>query len=209
MKYFFFSDIHGNLPALEIALKKIDNDSNLIFLGDIVNYGPWSNECVELIDTLKNKVTLLGNHEDYFLNGINCPHDLVHSFFDFCISKFNKFDIISTYKNKFSFLDFTCLHTIDDKKIFSDSDLLIDRNYVIGHSHQQFQTKNNNFLLVNPGSIGQNRKNLNIISFCEFDTSQKSFIFHNLEYDSTVVIKKMIDLKYPDSCVNYYKKMQS
>ena len=103
------------------------------------------------------------------------------------------------YSNKF----------LSDKKIFSDSDMLINRNYVIGHSHQQFQTKNNNFLLVNPGSVGQNRKNLNIISFCEFDTSQKSFIFHNLEYDSTVVTKKMIDIKYPDICVNYYKKIQS
>ena len=47
------SDIHGNLPALEKALnliKKVKVD-NYLFLGDVVGYGPWSNECVELIST--------------------------------------------------------------------------------------------------------------------------------------------------------------
>mgnify|MGYP000990288168 FL=1 len=209
MKYYFLSDIHGNLPALEIVLKNIDNDSNIIFLGDIVNYGPWSNECVDLIDSLKNKVTLLGNHEDYFINGICCPHDLVHSFFNFCINKFNRFNIISNYKKKYSFLDYTCIHTIDDKKIFYNSDININGNFIIGHSHQQFHKNKNNFNLINPGSVGQNRKNLNIISYCEFNYSQKSFLFHNLEYDSTIVIKKMIEMKYPDICINYYKQMRS
>ena len=209
MKYYFLSDIHGNLPALEIVLKNIDNDSNIIFLGDIVNYGPWSNECVELIDSLKNKVTLLGNHEDYFINGISCPHDLVHSFFNFCINKFNRFNIISNYKKKYSFLDYTCIHTIDDKKIFFNSDININGNFIIGHSHQQFHKNKNNFNLINPGSVGQNRKNLDTISYCEFNYSQKSFLFHNLEYDSTIVIKKMIEMKYPDICINYYKQMLS
>ena len=209
MKYYFLSDIHGNLPALEIVLKNIDNDSNIIFLGDIVNYGPWSNECVDLIDSLKNKVTLLGNHEDYFINGICCPHDLVHSFFNFCINKFNRFNIISNYKKKYSFLDYTCIHTIDDKKIFFNSDININGNFIIGHSHQQFHKNKNNFNLINPGSVGQNRKNLNIISYCEFNYSQKSFLFHNLEYDSSIVIKKMIEMKYPDICINYYKQMRS
>jgi len=209
MKYYFLSDIHGNLPALEIVLKNIDNDSNIIFLGDIVNYGPWSNECVDLIDSLKNKVTLLGNHEDYFINGICCPHDLVHSFFNFCINKFNRFNIISNYKKKYSFLDYTCIHTIDDKKIFYNSDININGNFIIGHSHQQFHKNKNNFNLINPGSVGQNRKNLNIISYCEFNYSQKSFLFHNLEYDSSIVIKKMIEMKYPDICINYYKQMRS
>ena len=209
MKYYFLSDIHGNLPALEIVLKNLDNDSNIIFLGDIVNYGPWSNECVDLIDSLKNKVTLLGNHEDYFINGICCPHDLVHSFFNFCINKFNRFNIISNYKKKYSFLDYTCIHTIDDKKIFYNSDININGNFIIGHSHQQFHKNKNNFNLINPGSVGQNRKNLNIISYCEFNYSQKSFLFHNLEYDSSIVIKKMIEMKYPDICINYYKQMRS
>ena len=63
------SDIHGNLPALEKALnliKKVKVDIYL-FLGDVVGYGPWSNECVELISTLKNSFKIKGNHEDYYL----------------------------------------------------------------------------------------------------------------------------------------------
>ncbi len=55
MRYFFISDIHGNLPALEKFVSKINEREDIIFmLGDLVNYGPWSNECIELLDTLSN-----------------------------------------------------------------------------------------------------------------------------------------------------------
>jgi hypothetical protein len=33
----------------------------------VVNYGPWSNECVELIENLENSFKVMGNHEEYYL----------------------------------------------------------------------------------------------------------------------------------------------
>ena len=66
MRY-FISDIHGNLPALEKFVSKINEREDIIFmLGDLVNYGPWSNECIELLDTLSNVKYIMGNHEKYF-----------------------------------------------------------------------------------------------------------------------------------------------
>ena len=44
MRTAIFSDIHGNLPALEIAIKNTKNIDRYIVLGDVVNYGPWSNK---------------------------------------------------------------------------------------------------------------------------------------------------------------------
>ena len=63
MKITVFSDVHGNLPALEIMLKRESDTDRFIFLGDAVNYAPWSNECVQLITSLNNIVLLRGNHE--------------------------------------------------------------------------------------------------------------------------------------------------
>ena len=59
------------LPALEKAIllceKKFRVDK-FICLRDVVGYGPWSNECVDIIKGLKNATKILGNHEEYFLN---------------------------------------------------------------------------------------------------------------------------------------------
>ena len=63
-----FSDIHGNLPAFEQVIKKETGIDQYINIGDVVNYGPWSNECVELIESL-NCINIKGNHEEYFING--------------------------------------------------------------------------------------------------------------------------------------------
>ena len=69
MKLLFFSDIHGNLPALEIAVKDACDVDGYIILGDVVNYGPWSNECVMMVENLQNCKKIRGNHEDFFIAG--------------------------------------------------------------------------------------------------------------------------------------------
>lgn len=46
------SDVHGNLPALESVLRAIASRDDVVetyHLGDLVGYGPWPNEVVELI----------------------------------------------------------------------------------------------------------------------------------------------------------------
>jgi predicted phosphodiesterase len=52
MAYALLSDVHSNLPALEAVLADIDGRPNIdatYHLGDLVGYGPWPNETVELI----------------------------------------------------------------------------------------------------------------------------------------------------------------
>jgi predicted phosphodiesterase len=51
MRYALLSDIHGNRPALEAVLRDIaTRDVHAIHhLGDLVGYGPWPNETVDLI----------------------------------------------------------------------------------------------------------------------------------------------------------------
>ena len=46
------SDVHGNLPALQKALDDCKYVDAIINLGDVVNYGPWGNECVDLLKNI-------------------------------------------------------------------------------------------------------------------------------------------------------------
>lgn len=64
LKYCIFSDVHGNLEALETFLEEIAREqySKLIFLGDAIGYGPNPNECLELIRRHAD-IILLGNHD--------------------------------------------------------------------------------------------------------------------------------------------------
>jgi len=64
MKIAIISDIHGNLPALEAALHRIDEISvDLIHcLGDTVGYGPFPDECVSVVRD-RCHVVLKGNHD--------------------------------------------------------------------------------------------------------------------------------------------------
>jgi len=58
------SDIHGNLPAFEEVLKKVEDlkVETLYCLGDTVGYGPFPNECVDLVRK-RCAVVLKGNHD--------------------------------------------------------------------------------------------------------------------------------------------------
>lgn len=204
MNIYFLSDIHGNLPALEIALKNIEKESTIIFLGDIVNYGPWSEECVQVINSIENKITIKGNHENYYLNPSLIKNSIVKKFYDHTIEKFYSNKIISSYDNFYKFKNYMCLHTINEKKIFKDTIINIDQKYIIGHSHHQFINKQNKYLIINPGSVGQNRANINLISFCKYNLSNDTFKFFNIEYDVNILINEMKNLNYPKVCLDYY-----
>ena len=60
----FFSDVHGNLPALQAVLADIDQRRpDMIFcLGDLVGYAPWPNEVVNEVRR-RGIPTLAGNYD--------------------------------------------------------------------------------------------------------------------------------------------------
>lgn len=64
MKIAVISDIHGNLEALRAALENIEQRKvdTIVCLGDLVGYGPFPNEVVELIRE-KKIMNILGNYD--------------------------------------------------------------------------------------------------------------------------------------------------
>jgi len=62
MRYAILSDVHGNIESLERALALVDDDAEVLCLGDIVGYGPNPNECIDMLRA-RAKHAVLGNHD--------------------------------------------------------------------------------------------------------------------------------------------------
>ena len=206
MKYLVFSDIHGNLPAFETVLKKEKDIEGYINIGDVVNYGPWSNECVQLIDSLKNTINICGNHESYFKCGeCHVDHPLVQSFFNKTYSNFTETNTIKNYSKESDFNNFTLMHTLGEKEyIFRDSKIELNKNIILGHSHQQFLRVQNNHTLINPGSVGQNRKFINISEYIIWDIETGEIELKSIKFNINLLLSEMKHRKYPKECIDYY-----
>ncbi|GAA5112803.1 metallophosphoesterase [Haloechinothrix salitolerans] len=207
MRLAIFSDVHGNLPAIERMLTDAGAVDGYICLGDTVNYGPWSNECADLVASLPNVVSLRGNHEEYFLQGRYFGnHSIAREFFSVCYETFDRLDAISNLPSTYTLNGFVFSHTIKDQYIFADTPISLECNYVIGHSHRQFKISQPPFILYNPGSVGQNRQYINVINYLVADIDDMTFDLRSVLYDERVVIREMLRRHYPDTCISYYAK---
>lgn len=212
MRVLVFGDVHGNLLALE-KLFKIEegNYDEFICHGDIVNYGPWQNECIDFLNVKGNGIFLRGNHEEYYIDGkYPGENEVAKSFFEFCFPKFESkhIETISSFKSMTVVGDFHVKHSIDGLYIFDDtllSDNFISDNTIIGHSHQQFHRTINGKSLYNTGSLGQNRSFLNIANYLIIDLEKSNVELKYFVFDINLVISKMNEMKYPSICLNYYK----
>lgn len=167
MKIAIFSDIHGNLPALEAIIDdmKISNIESIYCLGDTIGIGPYPKECLDLIRNNKSINCILGNHEDYYLNGL--PENVTngekkHQEWVSNQLGTNYIDFINTFKtsiiveNKYLKIllkhyvtdengDFLKIIQKPDKKILSslfdntDCDII-----VFGHDHNSYEMIDNN-----------------------------------------------------------------
>lgn len=72
-----FSDVHGNLEALQSILSDImsKNYDEVIYLGDAISIGPQPKECMKLLRE-SNVKFILGNHELYFLYGTEIDDEI-------------------------------------------------------------------------------------------------------------------------------------
>ena len=62
MRLGIISDVHSNLPALQAVLADMGEVDRLWCLGDLVGYGPYPNECIELLRE-RDCYAIPGNHD--------------------------------------------------------------------------------------------------------------------------------------------------
>ncbi len=210
MKILVIGDVHGNLIALEKVLAKYKAEvDQIVCHGDVVNYGPWSNECVELLDQVKC-ICLKGNHEEAYLMGLYTgSNNLVKDFFAQTFPKFKYLDIIKNYAKSYKIGSFEICHTINNKYYYPDTDITtlnLKANTIIGHSHYQFHKQlSNGKTFTNTGSLGQNRTNLSIINFTILNLHNNSVDQKSLWHNPRKLIKQMKNEKFPQQCIDYYE----
>ncbi|MBE2220743.1 MAG: metallophosphoesterase family protein [Anaerolineae bacterium] len=83
MKIAILSDNHGNVPALETVIDHIERwqPDHVIFNGDVVNRGPYSQKSWQIVQAKRQNDGWLmtrGNHEDYVLKHEKSELDSEH-----------------------------------------------------------------------------------------------------------------------------------
>jgi predicted phosphodiesterase len=207
MKVAVFSDVHGNLIALERFVRATRNAVDAyLCLGDVVDYGPWNDECLEMVRQLPGVTVLEGNHERLFLGVEDLDHEppLVQDFFHHSRQFFSREDLIADLPRRSQLGIFECLHTIDGRSIYPETSIEISRDYMIGHTHQQFQIMRSGFRIVNPGSVGQNRKWIDMVDYSILDTESGAVEMRSIPYDFDLLLSELHRRHYPEQCIGYY-----
>ena len=75
MKIGILADVHANLPALQKAIEKFEEENcdRIIHLGDLVGIGPYPKECLDLVATNDRVEFIMGNHDFWYANGLPDP----------------------------------------------------------------------------------------------------------------------------------------
>ena len=224
MKIAVISDIHGNYEALVAVLSKAKKEKveHLLILGDLVGYYYHPDKVLKLISEWSFDL-IKGNHEKILENLMINPsleesirlkygsgHQIaidkltskqilyLKSLPDKKDVKFEKTSLLMCHGSPWS-NDFYIYPDCDYETI-KKCDSTEHDFVLIGHSHYQFAVKNQNAILINPGSVGQSRQIGGRASWCIINTLNKCFQFMNTDYciDSLVfeVSKKDKDVKY-------------
>ena len=219
MKIGILSDIHGNDVALKCVLKEIHklNIEKLLLLGDYVGYYYNAHKVLDLLQTCSTEM-IKGNHEllleqsagnrkklatirEKYGSGIEVALDLlpteqIEHLANLPEKKELILDgvkILLCHGAPWNIWEYIYPDTADEIKnkcLASEADFVF-----IGHSHYSFIYEHNNKVLMNVGSVGQNRKAGGIANWGFIDTSNNIFVIKETLYDVKPLIKQV---KYQD-----------
>jgi predicted phosphodiesterase len=73
LRYGLIGDIHANVRAFRVALENLEKAGvdKIIFLGDMVGYGPDPGACIDLFAVQPNVIPISGNHDRHVLGEKN------------------------------------------------------------------------------------------------------------------------------------------
>lgn len=162
------SDIHGNLPALEAVLARIDalGCSRIVSLGDVVGYYAQPGECIDQL-CARGIANIMGNHDHYIASGEGCPRSkLVSDIIDYQRTIISP-EQVSWLAASARFLTEGPVHfyhggprdPVDQYLYEIGPDDLPEGASILfaGHTHVQIVLELDGRRFCNPGSVGQPR----------------------------------------------------
>ncbi|MFZ0456487.1 MAG: metallophosphoesterase family protein [Ignavibacteriaceae bacterium] len=218
MKALIVSDIHANYPALQAVLEKDGSYDMLIFLGDVVDYGPNPKECVKFIKENADYY-VIGNHDNALGFNVDCN----------CMGTFREYSIATREWHK-TLLDdddkrflrrmptiakahfdentFFLAHASpqgDISKYLNQHEIAGEINneisqiaeyILVGHTHIQYKIKLDYNIVINPGSVGLSRDGGQA---CYAVYENENITLHRLDYDVEKTISGLMKAPLPDN----------
>lgn len=220
-----FADLHGNLPALNSMLKKIQClDCDFIYsLGDSISMGPYSNECLDIF-RLNNIIGILGNHEEYLLKGIKEPlpeymsrGEYEHQLFVHSQVSYKNKEYVKTWpyqlKENIENCSCTLIHSpfaeaepfnsyinINNMNLEQIEEAFADYStdiVLFGHTHSLIDFYGAK-RYINPGSVGCHKKNYARFSVVEFSKSSINVHHYQEYYDKDTLMKQFAIRNVPE-----------
>ncbi|WP_440946838.1 metallophosphoesterase family protein [Methanosarcina sp. T3] len=231
MKILLIADIHANLEALRTILE-VPYD-RAICLGDIVDYGPDPDKCIELLQK-KNIPTIRGNHDNAVAFKVDCQCGYKYKHLSIATREYTWEILDQSQMEYLQKLPLVIREEIDGKKLFlthasprsifeyikpetTDEAIMamladpmepVDAEFlVVGHSHIPMNRELGTLTIINPGSVGQPRDGDTRAGCAVFDTETGGAEFLRLDYDIDAVCAKIEErMPHADELVGILKR---
>jgi protein phosphatase len=209
VKVLLISDVHANLEALEEVLNHTNVDG-VIFMGDIVDYGPNPVEVFDLLRYVEAK-RVLGNHDAAAAFKIDCRSSPAMHAASVATRRIITWKLMPPralvllgkaerrLDLEYDGLKIRALHAAPgdelykyltreeiDKLDMEGADLML-----LGHTHMAYEVKNSGLWVVNPGSVGMPRDGDPRASYAILDTNTRRVTFGKTKYDIEGVLSKL------------------
>ncbi|MGB0933370.1 MAG: metallophosphoesterase family protein [Lishizhenia sp.] len=228
MKIGVISDIHGNYDALVAVLEKAKQEgvAHLLVLGDIVGYYYHPEKILKALSEWSFDI-IKGNHEYILEDLITNPSlgasirlkygsghkeaidklslqqlDFLRDLPEIKSVQFDGTSFLMSHGSPWS-NDFY-IYPDCDVSTLKKCDTIIHDFVLIGHSHYAFAFKNENSILINPGSVGQSRQTGGKASWCIINTENGCFQMLSTDYN---VESLMAEIAEKDGDISYLSKV--
>lgn len=223
MKLLIISDIHGNIEALRAVEKAAGAVDKILFLGDVLDYGPRPKECIQWLKE-REGIFLNGNHDHAVVNHTDCR----------CGAAFKEYSVL-TREYMWKILEdsdyeffrelFPCrAENIDGIEIFaahaspsdpfykylrpdSETSVLEDevrdldvKMVFLGHTHFPMNKTALGVSIINPGSVGQPRDGIPQAAYAVWNDGDVSL--HRVEYDFEKTCAGLRESPLPQHAIN-------
>lgn len=226
MKIGIVTDVHSNVKALNSILELFEAHGcdEIFCCGDMIGIGPFPEETIQRIKSLANMQCVLGNHEQYLVNGIEklyadgmdegerLQHEWEHRLLSddskeyikqlpyqlHFIREGIKIAVVHYSINKENeFTDFIPNPNLTDcEKMFSNMDADI---ILYGHDHRGSVVHGKNKSFINCGSLGctDSGRGIAQAGILIIENQKTTFKKVFAEYDLQEVLRKIDSIKYP------------
>lgn len=180
MRLLIVSDIHSNIAALEAVVKDAGKVDAVAFAGDAVDYGPCPAQCIAW---LRQYATwgVRGNHDEALAHDTSCRCSEAFRELSIATRAMNQERVTKADRSYLASLPLTALFDFGGTRFgmihaapadpmyhylppgISDDGLRVEMGdfsnmvdvVILGHTHLPFVRELENFIVVNPGSVGQ------------------------------------------------------